>query len=300
MHDGDKTKEQMVNEMLQLRQQVAALEAAEAEHKRAEEDLKEHEENFKTLAENAADGIAIVTPEGTHVYVNKKAAAIAGYSVDELLHVNVKELLPSDEYRKLMKLFKKRLAGESQPSKYETTFIRKDGTQIPLEISVALTTWHGKPADIVFSRDITERKRAEEDLLESEEKYRELVERANDGITIIQDGIMRYINPRLAEIWGGTAQELRDTPFTDYIDPDELPIVVDRYNRRMKGEDVPSIYETVLRRKDGSKVYAELNAGSITYQGKFAHLVLVRNITERKQAEKELKESEERYRLLSL
>ena len=138
-------------------------------------------------------------------------------------------------------------------------------------------------------RAVQERQQAEASLRESEETYRSLVERANDGITLIQDGIMKYVNPRLAEMWGGSAQELSGTPFTEYIDPDELPAVLDRYNKRMQGEDVQHIYETVLRRKDGSKAYVELNAGTITYQGKLSDLAFIRDITERKQAEEALR-----------
>jgi diguanylate cyclase (GGDEF)-like protein/PAS domain S-box-containing protein len=149
-----------------------------------------------------------------------------------------------------------------------------------------------------LERAETERKRADEALRESEEKYRSLVERANDGITIIQDGIMKYINPRLVEMWGGPLQELIGTPFINYIDPDELPTVLDRYNRRMQGEDVPPMYETVLRRKDGSKAYVELNAGTIAYQGTLADLVFVRDITDRKRVEEALRKSEEKYKEL--
>ncbi|MBK5191343.1 MAG: response regulator, partial [Methanosarcinales archaeon] len=81
-------------------------------------------------------------------------------------------------------------------------------------------------------QDITERKRAENALKESEEKYHNLVERANDGITIIQDNIVKYLNSRLAEMWGGTVEEVIGTPFTDYISPDERRKVVDHYKRR--------------------------------------------------------------------
>lgn len=149
-----------------------------------------------------------------------------------------------------------------------------------------------------ISRDITERKKAEEELRESEEKYRNLVERANDGIVIVQDGIIKYINPRLAEISGYTVEEVVDTPFTEYISPDELPEVVDRYKRRMAGEDVPSIYETIIMHKDGSKIYAELNAGIITYLGKPADMIIVRDITERRQAEEALRRAEQEKALI--
>jgi PAS domain S-box-containing protein len=101
---------------------------------------------------------------------------------------------------------------------------------------------------------------AAEALRESEEKYRNVVERANDGITIIQDTTVKYANPRLAEMWGGIAEEIVDTPFADYVHPSELLKAADRYKRRMAGEDVAPVYETVLRRKDSGKVYVELNA----------------------------------------
>jgi PAS domain S-box-containing protein len=140
-------------------------------------------------------------------------------------------------------------------------------------------------------------RRAEETLRESEEKYRNLVERANDGITIIQDGLVKYVNQRLAEMRGETVEQIIGTPFTDYVHPDELPQTAARYERRMAGEDVPPIYEMVLRHKGGSKVYAELNAGLITYQGKPADLVIVRDISERKRVEEALRASEEQFAL---
>jgi PAS domain S-box-containing protein len=142
------------------------------------------------------------------------------------------------------------------------------------------------------------RKRAEETLREREEEYRNLIERANDGIVIVQDGKVKYINARLAEMRGVTVEEVIGTPFTDHIYPDELPEVVDRYKQRMAGEDVSPIYETALRRRDGSKMHAELNAGMVTYQGKPADLVIIRDITERKRTEEALQVNLEKYRVL--
>jgi PAS domain S-box-containing protein len=139
---------------------------------------------------------------------------------------------------------------------------------------------------------------AEKALRESEEKYRNLVERASDGICIIQDKLVKYANLRQAEMWGGTVEELINTPFINYIHPDDLPRIIDRYNRRMAGEQVPSVYEAYLRRKDGGKAYAELNIGVINFLGKPAELVITRDLTERKQAEEAIRESEERYHAL--
>jgi two-component system sensor kinase FixL len=136
-----------------------------------------------------------------------------------------------------------------------------------------------------LQREIADRVQTGEALRESEEKYRNLVERASDGIAIVQDTQLKYVNPRLAEMAGYTIEELIATPFTDYIYPDELPKVVDRYKRRMTGEEVASVYETVLEHRDGSRIDVELNAGMITYKDRPADLVLVRDITRRKQAE---------------
>ena len=146
-------------------------------------------------------------------------------------------------------------------------------------------------------RDITERKWTEDALKESEEKYRNLVERANDGITIIQEGTVRYANPALAQIWGGSVEEIVGRPFTDFIDPDEIPKVVKRYHLRMANNNVTPIYETILKRRDGAKIFAELNAGLIAFQEKPADLVIIRNITDRKRVEEELKRVQSSMRI---
>ncbi len=143
-----------------------------------------------------------------------------------------------------------------------------------------------------LSRLISARNQAEEALRESEEKYRNLVERANDGIAIVQDNLLKYLNPRLAEIGGYTADEAIDTPFTDYVYPDELPKVVDYYNRRMAGDETVSTYETALRHRDGSKIDVEFNTGVITYQEKPAALAIIRDMTERKRLEAQLQQAQ--------
>ena len=130
---------------------------------------------------------------------------------------------------------------------------------------------------------------AGEALRESEEKYRSLVERSIDGILIIQDGLIRFANSRLGEIWGGSVEELLETPVINHIHPDERDKVMKLYERRMADEKVHPIYETVLLRKDGTPVHTEINANVIRYNGKPADLVMVRDITEHKKAEEELR-----------
>jgi PAS domain S-box-containing protein len=146
-------------------------------------------------------------------------------------------------------------------------------------------------------KTITELKNMEKALHESEEKYRNLVERANDGIAIIQDSVFKYVNPRLAEIGDFSVEGLTGTAFTDYIHPDEIPKVVNYYKKRMAGEDVKPIYETVIQGED-NPIFVEINAGITTYEGRPADMVIIRDITERKKMEEDLQKSEEKFRKL--
>jgi PAS domain S-box-containing protein len=147
--------------------------------------------------------------------------------------------------------------------------------------------------------DISERRRAEEALRESEEKYRTLVNRANDVICVLQDGIIKMFNPRLPEFWGGSEEEIMGRQFTDFVHPDALPELISNYNRRISGESFPSIYETTMMRKDGSRSFVELNAGVIMFEGRPADLVIARDINDRKMVQEALSRSEELYRTLS-
>jgi PAS domain S-box-containing protein len=124
----------------------------------------------------------------------------------------------------------------------------------------------------------------------AEETYRSLVERVNDGVVLIQDMQFKYVNPRLAEILGCGVEELLGRPFVDYVHADDRSLVLDRYQRRMGGEQLESIYEVKLKRADGSDVLVELNAGITTYQGRPADLAIVRDVTDRKRLEQEVRE----------
>ncbi len=121
--------------------------------------------------------------------------------------------------------------------------------------------------------------------------YQLLVERANDGVVIIQDETLHYVNPRIEEIFGYTASEMVGTEFTDYLHPEDHPLVAERYRRRMEGEEVPSIYETRARSKSGEYVSVELNAGILTYRGRPADVVFVRDVSERRGSEQALREA---------
>ncbi len=145
----------------------------------------------------------------------------------------------------------------------------------------------------ILKKQVTRLRKAEPEyrktkmkLQECEEKYRNLVEKASDGIAIIQDMKFMYVNPRLAEMTGYSVKDFLNKPVTDMIHPDEMPKVVDRHKRRLAGEEVPSIYESAIKAKNGRKVLVEFNVSQNLYLGKSTTFVFIRDITKRKMEEK--------------
>jgi len=259
-----------------------------SDRKLAEEALRHSEERFRVLAEKSPNMI-FVNQGGKVAYANRKCEEAMGYGRAEFYAPDFDfRTLISPEYHQviLAALEKHRRGEEVEP--YHYALITKSGERIEAIIATKLIQYKGGPAILGIVTDITELKQAEEKLRESEEKYRIFVERANDGILIVQDGLIKYANPRLGEMSGYEVERLVGSVFTDYVHSDEVPNVVDHYRRRLLGEKVEPVYETVLKHKDGSNIYAEINAGTIAYQGKTGVLVFLRDITERKEMEAEL------------
>ena len=132
--------------------------------KETEKALKEREENFRTLAENANDGILIAVGGGEYVYANQRAAEITGYGVFELLRTTIQDLVHPDDFGKIEETYRHIFEGKEFQRQFETTIIRKDGNEVPIEITSAGSIWYGQPAAIVIFRDIAERVRAKKAL----------------------------------------------------------------------------------------------------------------------------------------
>ncbi|MFX1253330.1 MAG: PAS domain S-box protein [Promethearchaeota archaeon] len=259
------------------------------ERKQAEKELQEAKEKYKMLVEKLHEGVLLEDTQGFISFVNPRVTEMLGYSEDELIGRHWSTIVPVEETNKIKKESAKRPRGIS--STYEGNLLAKDGRYVPVIISAtSLFTEEGcfQGALSVFT-DITERKLMEEVLQQSEEKYRNLVERANDGIAIVQDKQIKYINPALAKMTGFTAEELYDTPFMKYVHLKDLQKITNHYNRRMKGQNAPNIYEATILKNDGTSIDIEVNAGLISYWHKPADLVIIRDITERKHVEEEIK-----------
>ncbi len=132
----------------------------------------------------------------------------------------------------------------------------------------------------------------------SEEKYRVLVEHANDAIVLLQDGVVRFFNPRVPELLGYSEAELAEKPFIELVAPDDQALVIDRYVRRLSGEEVPSRYTFRVLRQGGEPLWVEINSVIVQWENHPGTLCFLRDINERVQAEERLRHSEARNRAI--
>jgi PAS domain S-box-containing protein len=274
--------------------QVALTDITERKHR--EDELQESEKRLRLILDSTDDLVIMQDAEGRYLYFNP--AARYGVSVEEMIGLTPHDFLDRMTADLLVERVKN-VVKTGQRIRQETPIEWKGQT---LWFSDSLSPVKDEQgtitAVVTVSQNITERKHAENALRESEEKYRNLVNRANDIICVVQDGIVKMRNARLAELWGGSDQEITGRSFADFIHPDALPDIMDKHNRRISGESFPSVYETIFQKKDGSRSVVELNAGIISYEGRPADLVIVRDINDRKKAEEALIRSERRFRTL--
>lgn len=173
---------------------------------------------------------------------------------------------------------------------------------VSLLIGLGLIIWNVSLREQVALRtekletEIQERLKTEKILSESEEQYRNLFENAAEAIYVVQDGKLVFLNPMTATMTGYSGEELMARPFPEFIHPDDRDMVIDRHVRRIRGEELPSIYSFRIIHKDGNIRWVELNVVLINWKGKPATLNFLSNITERNRAEDALRESEERLR----
>jgi len=257
-----------------------------------EEELRESEELFRTLLENAPDGVYMNDLEGNFLYGNRKCEEIIGYERGELIGKNFLELniLPENSLARAAQLLQDNINGKSTgPDELE--LIKKDGRRIPIEINTNVVPRKGQTVVLAFVRDITERKYTEVALQNSEEKYRNLFDNASEAIFVAQAGKIVFLNPRASCISGYSSEELMASPFIEFIHPDDRELVTDRHLRRLKGEELPPLYEFRIIQKNGGTRWAELHAVVISWESKQATLNFLEDITERKLAEEKLGKS---------
>ena len=259
---------------------------------------QQSEENYRSLVESLPDGV-VVHSQGFVVFANPASAALIGAaSPAELIGKPVMEFIhPDSRDHALQRIQKSLNEGVPVPSG-EEVFIRLDGRLIDVEVSAIPFSYAGKPAMLTVFTDITKRKRAEQALQESEERYRQLLEFSPDAIVVHSQGNFVYVNPAAVHIYGAkSAQELLGKPMLERVHPDYRKVVRKRVARLYQGKQAGLLEQKFLR-LDGSVVDVEVTAIPFTYQGAPASQMVIRDISLRKQADEALRLSEEKYRTL--
>jgi PAS domain S-box-containing protein len=268
---------------------------------RALEAMLEREENFRSLAENASDGILITSGRGGHVYANPSAAEMTGYSVAELLGTGIRDLAHPDELEGILGRQGKRIRGEETPRQYETRIVRKDGTVVTVEITASRTAWRGEPSTLVILRDITRRAEMDRELRTSEERFRAIFEGSLDAMFLVdpETGTILEANPAASEL---LMREQEDIVGLNYLDvfssqwKEAAKSAVDRLIEDM-GQTQP--LEACVLRPDGSEVPVEALGQLIQIDGVPVVHGVVRDITERRRMDEDLRNSEEQFRILA-
>ena len=161
-----------------------------------------------------------------------------------------------------------------------------------LEQRVVERTTQLEKINKTLKQEITERKRAENALRESEEKYRILIDNADTAIFIAQDGVIKFPNPMAIKLLGFSADELTQMPFKELIHPEDRDIVVKRHRRRLMGEDEPTSYDFRFINRNGKKLWVHINTVLITWEGRPATLNFLRDITSQKRLEAQLRRAQ--------
>jgi diguanylate cyclase (GGDEF)-like protein/PAS domain S-box-containing protein len=262
------------------------LNAGTGQQLSTEEAMRASEAKYRQLVEQASDGIFVLDPGGHFAFVNPRACELLGYPHDELLgRENAITYPESDRHVVAGRMLEAR---SRTTLRYERMVLRKDGTTFPAEFSSRMLD---SGAFQVIFHDISVRRRAETTLRESEEKFRQIIEQASDGIFITDaEGNFLLANSRGCELLGYTQSEiLRLNGRETYVE-EEREVYARRLLELRPGK--PLRYERTVRRKDGSTFPADSSVKKLD-NGQIQ--VMFHDITERRRAAEELRESERRF-----
>ncbi|MFY9112120.1 MAG: PAS domain S-box protein, partial [Desulfomonilia bacterium] len=275
------------------------IEKLEEELLRARESARESEERYRALFDRSFYGVFIMDLEGRILDVNDIGLKMLGYRREHLGDLNFWNLISEDQAAAAAKAREEVLRTGLQESTAEYRFKCRDGGHIWVEATSTVIYRGGHPYAVQgIARDITERKRAEDELRSSEERFRSLIQNASDIIVILSgDGLFSYESPSVERIFQYPAGYLIGKSPLEFIHPDDVPTIQRELDDvyRIHNDGQPTEFR--MRRFDGSWIHLEaIGKNLIDFPGINGLVITARDITERKKTEEALRQSEERYR----
>ena len=261
------------------------------------------EARFQAIFEGSRDAIGI-SAAGIHMFTNPAYLELFGFPPGtDLAGKPILDLIAPESRDQIMAYITRRIRGESAPSAYETRGLRTDGAVFDMEVNVSLYRENGKDLAVVILRDVTERKRAEEDLRRSEARFKAITMTASDAILLMDDkGKIVYWNPAAERIFGYSAEEATGRDLHVFLAPQRLHGEYlkgfSRFAMTGQGPVINRSVEMAALKKDGTEFPIEISTSAMSISGKWHALGIVRDISERKQAEQAIREKEGRYRTL--
>ncbi len=279
------TREELQEQLLQLRKRIVWLE-------KTEDALRRSKEKYRSLFNEVTDMIHIVDMNGRIVDANPAELKTLGYKKREIVGKPLVDIVHPDYRLITSEMFKKVLSGKKVKA-YETALRTKQGVRIDVEVSASPQIEDDKIVGArAIIRDITERKKAETAIRESESKFRGIAEKSLVGIYLIQDGIFKYVNPKVAELFGYSTNELIDRKGPrDLTLPEDWPMVEKYMKKRITGKVEAIRYQFRGITKDKQTIIVEVYGSRTVYRGKPAIVGTLLDITEAKQAEESLSKS---------
>ncbi len=257
--------------------------------RRYEEALRESEKKYRQIVDTANEGILAVNEDLRITLVNRQTQKMTGYIEEEMIGRTLVDFIYHEDRQEYERRTQHRIQGKAQ--QYELRLRKKDGSILWVIVSAspifdARNRFRGS---IALFTDITERKTIEEEIRESEERYRTAIEHSNDGVVILQGDSFIYVNQKFVDMFGfNSPDEVIGRQQSLTVHPDDADLVATMNAKRQMGEDVPQQYEFKGKRKDGSGIYLEVSATTTQYLGQTVTLAYLRDITSRKFMENEL------------
>ena len=268
--------------------------------KRAEESLRDSEERLRAIFEGTLDGMLVVDAKsGKFLTGNPAICRMLGYTLQEIVGIRVSDIHPKPALPHVIEEFKRLQRGNSQLVA-DFPVVRKDGSTFHADMQLAPIRLGGTDCALAIVRDISERKRTEEALRASEAKFRTLAEEGLVGVSIIQDGRFKYVNPARARMLGYSPEDLLGaSSVLEFVADEDRTLVRENLRRRQDGEVSSMRYTFRGRKKDGSLAYFEVFGSRIAMDGRAAVISTLLDITERKRTEQALYDNAKRLRGLS-
>ena len=246
--------------------------------------LEDMSRRARLMIDTANDAIVTIDEASVIVDWNRTAERMFGWSRAEavgrvLATLIVPERHRESHHRGLERFLRERHAGILN-RRVETHALARDGREFDVELSVWPVEEGGRFTFSAFIRDISRRRQAEQALRDSEEKYRAVVENANEGIIVSQDGYLKFMNPRALALTGRSIEEAASTPFIEMVHPDDRARVYGNYLRRMRGESVENFYNFRVVTLRGETRWLQISAVAIQWEGRPATLNFLADVTD--------------------